>query len=308
MLGVRLRVLAPVLVTALLAGCASSPLSTSAGTAQAPGDAAGTSSAAADGGSSGAAGGGAVAPSVAGASGPSPAAGQGGAVVGGDGGTSAVTARTLDAAEFFTNVRNAGLAKQTVAISMTGDGGLRAQGLIRYGSTLAMSLTMTNQGKRIRFLLLGPTAYLDAGQKVGGRTWVRLDEKAGGAGASLLANLRQQTNLAPAAAALRGVRVSGRAGLAVGGVPTVTYTVKMSSKQLVAALPADLRSVLAPELAGATSVSTYAVDGDWLPRRVVVVTTTKGKPATTTVTYSKWGAPVTIAAPPASDVATLPAG
>ena len=299
----RIPNLLPIAVAALLAGCATPPLSTSPGTSPAGAQSAGAQSAAAE-----------AAPSAAGASGAGASggtaaggqAGAGGVAGGGDGGTTVVTARTLDAAEFTTNLRNAAFTKRTATLTMAGDGGLKAQGVVRYGSDLAMALTMTTAGKRIRVVILGSTYYVDPGAKIGGKTWLRIDEHGTDAISKALAPtmgyLRQQSDLSQPSTAFRGVKAVGKAGPVVDGAPTVAYTIRLTSAQLLATVPPDLRTTLGPGLAGATSVSTYYVDSAWLPRKVVVVTTTKGKKATSTLTYGKWGRPVTVAAPPAADV------
>jgi hypothetical protein len=160
----------------------------------------------------------------------------------------------------------------------------------------------------MKMIMVGGAFYLDLGEKMQGKTWLRVDEKGkdplSKAMGPLLATIRQQLNLSASASAFRGVTATSVAGATIDGASTVGYVVKLNSQQIIAALPADVRKSMASPMAGATSVSTYYVDPEWLPRKIVIVTTVKGKKTPMSVMYSNWGDPVTITAPPASDVAT----
>ncbi|HEY6794824.1 MAG TPA: hypothetical protein VI248_09085 [Kineosporiaceae bacterium] len=293
------RGLAPAVLVGVLAGCsAAGPATVASETPSAGGAMTGA-------GSTGAAAG----PGDSGSSGPAAGPGGVGTSPSGSRGTEEagppVPAGTMSAARFASQLKLAVAAKKTTALRMTG-GGAVAQGVMRYGpDDLAMSLTMTQEGRRTRVILVGDVYYLDVGEKVLGKTWTKIDLK----GTSrisktmgpLLATLRQQTDLGYVPPSYQALTVAAAQGPTIAGVSTVNYTLKQNSQQLVAALPAAQRAALSSALAATSAVTTFSVGHDWLPRKVVVVTTTKGKSATTTITYSKWGGPVTITPPPVGD-------
>jgi hypothetical protein len=188
---------------------------------------------------------------------------------------------------------------------------MTADGAVRYGQDFALTLTVHVGAQKMRMIILPDAYYLDSGQKLNGKTWIKLDAKGtdplSKAVAPMMALLRQQTNVSLPPASFQGAKAVGRAGPVLAGEPTIAFTIKLTAKQLAASLSPELRKLAGSSAGGATSVSTYYVDSQWLPRKVVIVNTAKGKKATTTtITYAKWGEPVTVAAPPASQTTTAP--
>jgi hypothetical protein len=196
----------------------------------------------------------------------------------------------------------------------TGATGTNSTGVVRYQpANIAMSLRAVAAGRTMRIVVLNGAFYLDLGQPMAGKQWLRIDAKGtdpmSKTFAPLLDTMRTQSDPATPLTSLRGVpAVSGGSGGVVDGVPTRRYTIKLNSRQLLASLPATTRSTLGSALAGATSSTTYYVDAGTLPHKVVTVTTLKGRTSTNITTYSHWGQPVSIAAPPASQVGNPPAG
>jgi hypothetical protein len=281
---------------ALLAGCSAAGPAVSAGTASGP-VAAGSSDA-----------GGSADPVMSGdAAGSAGASTSSGVEVGGLDAGPPVAVGTLNAAQLATRLKAAVGAAHTATIKTSGTGST-SQGVMRYGNDLAMSLTMTAAGRRSRVILVGDVYYMDMGEKAQGKSWLKIDPKGKGQLSKtmgpLLASLRQQADVGAVPPSYAGLTAAAAPGQMVDGVRTVSYTLKQNTKQLIAALPAAQRATLAPALAGMSAVTTFAVGPDWLPRRVTVTTTAKGKKATTVITYSHWGQAVTITPPPASDVIT----
>ncbi|MEV4253439.1 DUF6612 family protein [Spirillospora sp. NPDC049652] len=96
----------------------------------------------------------------------------------------------------------------------------------------------------------------------------------------------------------------------VNGVETTHYAGTVSVQEMTAKLPAEQRDRQLKnfqKLGVQTLVFDLWVDGKQLPAKVVVKTpadaTTK---MNTSVTYSDWNAPVTVSAPPASEVGKMP--
>jgi hypothetical protein len=302
------RIVVPAALTALLAACSAAGPAVNASSASGGGAASG--SAAVAGGATGSVGvtdagrSGSPAGTGAAAGGGSP-----GVTVGGPDSGPPLSSGTMNAAQFATHLKAAVAAARTAVLRTSGAGSV-TQGVMRYGDHLAMSLTMTASGRHSRVIMLGDVYYMDIGEKVQGRSWLKIDPKGkdqlSKSIAPMLAGLRQQTDVGAVPASYAGLTVTASPGQTVDGVHTVNYSLRQNSKQLIASLPAAQRSLLASALAGMSSVTTFAVGPDWLPRRVVVVTTTKGKKSTMTIAYTRWGQPVTITAPPASDVITGP--
>ena len=284
----------PVVLVATLAACGgsstpSTPVGGAGGAASGP-SASSTSAGNADGGAA------SVKPSV--VSGASP---------GDEAGSRPVAAGTMDAAELTTNLHNAMVHKRTFKERIV-DPASTATGTIDYGGgrpeDLRMSLTIVEGKQKILVVYVGGVAYMDMGKKVNGKTWISSEgtDTTSQQLANLAKLLRAQASLGGAPSAFKSVKAVGKAGPTLDGVPTVVFTMKLTSKQLVAELPAGAPASAAAELAGKTAVRTISVGKDWLPRKVVEVVSGKGKPVTTTSTFSGWGTKLTIAAPSAADV------
>jgi hypothetical protein len=214
----------------------------------------------------------------------------------------------VDAYEVIDRVRAAALKKRTATLSMTSGTSNTAEGVVRYGKPLDMALTMENSGQSMKMVMLGNVFYLNMGQPINGKNWLRMDSKSTDPMAksmmSLMRTMQTQSNLPQAPAALKGVPATSAPGEEIDGVPTTAYTVKLNSKQLASTLTGESRKMLGTAMAGATSSTTYYVDADWLPLRLDVATTVKGKTSSSKIEYGKWGESVTIKAPAASDTTT----
>jgi len=285
----------PVVLVATLAACGGS----SAPPAPVGGDGASTSggaSASSTSAGNGAGGAASVKPSV--VSGASP---------GDETGSRPVAAGTIDAAELTTNLHNAMVHKRTFKERIV-EPASTATGTVDYGGgrteDLRMSLTIVEGKQKILVVYVGGVAYMDMGKKVNGKTWISSEgtDTASQQLANLAKQLQAQASLGGAPSAFKSVKAVGKAGPTLDGVPTVVFTMKLTSKQLVAELPSGAPASAAAELAGKTAVRTISVGKDWLPRKVVEAVTAKGKTVTTTSTFSGWGTRVTVAAPPAADV------
>jgi hypothetical protein len=92
----------------------------------------------------------------------------------------------------------------------------------------------------------------------------------------------------------------------VDGQPTTHYTIKVDIRQLAATLPDSDPEKRLMNQAGNTGLTSQTVNvwvnSQGLPVRDVITT---GQ-VTATIDYSDWGTPVTVTAPPADQVGTLP--
>ena len=209
-----------------------------------------------------------------------------------------------------------------------GPGGRRAVGVVA-GPTAAAARSVANA--RIRFGatttdmaldLLGSTAtkvvvlkgtvYFGAGRPVGGKHWIKIDpsgkDRVSRAVAPLLSSMTGNLDATAQLAHMPDAKLVSATAATVDGTPVTKYVVTMTERDLLSVaeafrLPAEVAKATAAALKGTRGTSTLYLDENDLPLRAesVVTGTAKGNSATL-VTYSGWGQPVTIVAPPAGDV------
>lgn len=213
----------------------------------------------------------------------------------------------------------------TTVVSMKSQGGgtsLTANGVLRFTHSGAdMQFQETVGHVRVRFVYLGgvlyfrlPASLLKPGQK----PWFKVSPSGKDATskkfAPLLNQLAASTNPDPDVSRLRAgvLRPSGHR--LIDGIRTTKYVLVVDP----AAVRAEVKQQLRPLGAAAVraglaqlrrmhETTTIYVDARWLPHRVVTVLRLRsGVSIRTTVSYRRWGAPVTITAPPASQVGPLP--
>lgn len=205
----------------------------------------------------------------------------------------------------------AAVAKKTATVDWDLGGSNRVHGVVRYGAKPAMMLTMRVNGMNIREVMVGGVLYISTGQAIKGKHWIKIDPKGtdplSKAFGPLVKSISQVSSPDALATPYRGVTAVATKGPKMEGVPTTIYTVTMNAKKIRAALatlPPALRSLVAAQAASITSIMTkYYVDSSWLIHKTVSVSVVKGKRVSQTMVFSRWGKPVSIVAPPASDVA-----
>ena len=98
----------------------------------------------------------------------------------------------------------------------------------------------------------------------------------------------------------RGRRVT------VEGVSVTPYSFRKNAQQLIADLPPKDDDPKESLLRVASAQVTYYVTDQGLPLKIVEAVTSQGRRMVTTQVYRRWGQPVTVPVPPASDVTTTP--
>jgi len=217
-----------------------------------------------------------------------------------------------DLAELSGRVTAAVKAKGTARIVGSSAGGTRSTGAIRYrGSSADFSVTTEAGGKKITMVILGGVAYLNLGQKVQGKSWLRI--RPGGSDplskgfAPLLNQLSTGLDFKSQLGAAAGSKVTDARRAEVGGTAVTQYTVVTSEKALLAQLDKaatspEQKKLLRSQFKGAHSEAVISIGDDDLPVRVESRVVGGSVPVETTIEYKDWGAPVTIAAPPAAQV------
>lgn len=192
-------------------------------------------------------------------------------------------------------------------------GSVSAVGDIRMSATgVEENVVMKVGAQSMRLLLLSDGLYLSMStvKLPAGKSWILISatgtDQLSAAMRPMFQTLQANSMSAVGAESMKGVAVKRVGVTTLGGTPVVRYAFSNTQAQIEAALrlvPTANRAKARAALAGMRSSVTMLVDADGLTRQVVTTTTQKGRRSTSTVTYSRWGRPVSITAPPASEVA-----
>ena len=225
-----------------------------------------------------------------------------------------------DAAELFAAIQAAQQEKQTVVatmvtdaagMSITGGGSLRFADSVAADMTIEVPLDASGQPQQMRIVILDGSVYLQIpglSDSIPGKSWIAASADGTDPFSQAMAPVLDQlsSSLDPSLEMYsHGAQLTESGTETVDGVETTKY---VGSVDLEAAL-AELDGSLAESAqtlidAGSSNLNfTVWVDAESLLRKFESVTEIAGQSATTTVTYSKWGEPVDIAAPPADQVA-----
>jgi hypothetical protein len=207
-----------------------------------------------------------------------------------------------------------------MASTTSGGAGLRYSGVMRvHGSGADLSMTAALPGGRsMTVVVVGGALYMNPGQAIQGKHWVKVtpggSDPLSKALAPALTQLRNGLDINAQVPATKDAKITAATRTELAGVATTRYTVVSSVSALLAKLdefapPPEIRAALRKQFAGAHAESVLWVDDRGLPLRVD--SSVVGGPATdagtTTTTYSRWGEPVKIVAPPRGDVAVASA-
>jgi hypothetical protein len=164
-------------------------------------------------------------------------------------------------------------------------------------------------------IFVGGAAYMNVGEKYQGKSWLRISPEGtdplSKALAPLLTQLRTGLDVGSQVANAKGSTITGSTRTQLEGQPVTKYAVVQSEQAFLAQLDKfattpELREQLRKQFKGARGETQIWLGDDDLPLRYETRVLGGAAPeTTTTVTYSDWGKPVTISAPPARDVVDL---
>jgi len=194
----------------------------------------------------------------------------------------------------------------TLSITGAGRGGrISGGGVVSYpaggrGQAVDLAVAMRIRTDRVRMVLAGRQSYFAPPQPLAGRDWIRTPRRPG---TPLLRTWEDVVDgvsdaAEPWRSAWGGATVEGRGAAVVRGVRTTRYVIRTTGAGSGAAggRPTALFTTLGLGRPGTVTTELY-LDGRDLP---VLVVTTAGEGATratTVVSFSRWGAPVTIVPP-----------
>lgn len=188
-------------------------------------------------------------------------------------------------------IENLTTANITMEMSVAGAGAMSSTGQVDYTQDPpASSMTMTVSGMEMKSLTVGGKTYMNMGA-ASQNMWAEIDPATAGVDASSTDPL--------AALKLMGDAVTEATLVGsedVDGVQADHWTVTLDMSAMGAAA------------AGATGLVTQDVwlDGEGRPVKTVAVIEVAGQSSSTTTTMSDFGTPVTIEAPPADQITTMP--
>lgn len=218
---------------------------------------------------------------------------------------------TVDLAELATKssaaVKDKGSAHMTMDLGAEG----KAEADVDYsGASPKMAMKMTASGEKIELVYLDKVMYMGGesfAQMAGGKKWIKIDPNGKDSMSQMMGPMLGQmessmANPADQLKAFDGVKATVKS---VDGDST-TYTVKLTKEQLAAAVKkqaAGLPGVTEESLKQMPDGMTYDMtfDKEQLPTQVAMDVSGQALK----MVYSKWGQPVTIKAPAASEVGTF---
>ena len=187
----------------------------------------------------------------------------------------------------------------------------------QYSPSVEMSMSMQLQGQTLSEVLVGDVVYLDypaLSSELGGKPWAEIDltkVKSLGSLSSLLDSARNENPTTQIAALVASGAVTKVGTETVDGQVTTHYSGTLDASQLLKAstsnssLSASQLSSLKSQLQSA-GVSSAKIDlwvaADGLPVQEKYSEQTAQGAVSGTLDMSDWGAPVSVGAPPASEV------
>lgn len=237
--------------------------------------------------------------------------------------------QTLAAATLLKNVsgQTAHITSMTGTMLMQSNGahgfGMQGNFKMRTAPDVAMEMDMRISGAgqelpgTLREIITSSGLYLNMSTlaQITGKPWIgipisKLDKASGGSLASMLAGIKQQDPLSVARMLAASKDVTSMGTETIDGVPTTHLHGTFSYRQALATLPSQMRTMeqqYAKAMGAGKITFDLWVDAQNLPRQIVE--TYDMAPlghVTMTVHFTSFNQPVSITAPPASEVGTPP--
>jgi hypothetical protein len=230
------------------------------------------------------------------------------------------TGKKVPAAQLAAQIEQAARAKGSVAFTIVSSGAQQLDGKGEAkgsGTGTELQLTATVAGSQgLEIVKKAGSVYLKPPSPMGGKPWIKItnspDDMFRPLYAQVFQGLETAGDLSATAAAIKGMGTFRAAGSeVVDGVPTTKYVASPPAKKGVKLLPQVFQTLTAQTLGNAKTTVALWIGADGLLHRTTdVFTIDKRNVATSLVTYSQWGKPVTVSAPPTAQVtqAVRPAG
>lgn len=214
---------------------------------------------------------------------------------------------TIDGEVLAAKVVDAMIAKKTAHASLAIAGAPAGAGQYEFSSPPKVAMKMSQQGVDLQIVQVGGITYIKGipGTK---KPWFTFDPKGTDAFSKLMASMVDSSKSNDPRALIsmmNGVKGRDLGTEHVDGAPTHHYVFEVPLSAYGRVLSPQLLSVMKGMMKGLI-VMAYWVDDEFLPRKLSTVMTLSGNEQETVITYSDWGNPVTIVAPPAAQVGGPP--
>ncbi|QIM20041.1 hypothetical protein G7075_00955 [Phycicoccus sp. HDW14] len=218
---------------------------------------------------------------------------------------------TVDLAELATKssaaVKDKGSAHMTMDLGAEG----KAEADVDYsGTSPKMAMTMTVSGEKLDLVYVDKVMYMGGAsfaQMAGGKKWIKIDPNGKDQMSQMMGPMlgQMESSMSNPAEQLKGFEGAKATVKSIEGGNT-TYTVKLTKEQLAAAVKkqaAGVPGLTEESLKQMPDGMTYDLtfDKDQLPLTMSMDVSGQALK----MTYSKWGEPVSIKAPAASEVGTF---
>lgn len=256
----------------------------------------------------------------------------GGTAAKGSGGGTDGGAAVLTAAEAIQKTSQKTGAVDTVKLDASVSGEfdstpmtMHMTGQLRTHPSLAMALSidqLQSKGQSVaggmQEILIGDAIYMKMpalSQMTGGKPWIKISlkqvgQKAGISIDQLLQQAQQQNPVEQTKMFTASKDVKKVGTETIDGVQTTHYSGTLTPSEAAAKLSPKLRAQynkLYQQVGARATAFDVWVDNDSLPRKMVMKMTMKNGTMTYSMLYKDYGQPVSISAPPASEVGSLPA-
>lgn len=222
--------------------------------------------------------------------------------------SSAARGGVVDGKMLATMVADAMVASKTAHMALATNGKPGGEGDYKFGNPVSVDMKMSQQGMDLEIVQTDGAVYVKGIPGLP-KPWLKVNPQGTDAfskAMSSMGDLSKSSDPRAAISMMNGVKGRDLGTARVGGVATrhFAFKIKLSaygkllSPQMLKAAKGTIKDPIATD---------YWLGDDNLPRKVTSVVTLKGgKKQSTQITYSDWGKPVNIVAPPAAQVATPP--
>lgn len=204
------------------------------------------------------------------------------------------------------------IASKTAHLAQAINGASPGEGDIEFSNPVKVAYT-SGQGQRIEIVAVGGVTFVKGGSGTSPKPWFKLDPKGTDAFSKSMSAVNDVSrSLDPRllVSMMEGVKGKDMGTEQVGGEPTEHYEFEIpfsgASRMLSPEALKVMRGMLKQGTLKMPMATDFWVGGDNLPRRVVIVMEVSGLNQTTEATFSAWGKPVKIVAPPAAQVGPRP--
>jgi hypothetical protein len=203
------------------------------------------------------------------------------------------------------------VVSKTARMAQTLNGAPPGEGEIEFSDPVKVAYTSAQS--QMEIVAVGGVTYVKAVAGTSTKPWFKLDPKATDAyskSMSAVNDVSRSVDPRLMVSMMDGVVGQGLGTEEVGGVPTEHYTFQIPFSGVSKMLSPEVLKVMQAMVKQGTlkmpMAADYWVGNDNLPRRLAIVMEVSGQKQTTEATFSDWGKPVNIVAPPAAQVGPRP--